>query len=149
MKNTNLIIMILIGVIALGAGFFGGMQYQKSQVPSFQFGNGVNGQNFRQGMMNGGSQQNNQTGRMMGRGNGAVRGEIINADDKTITVKLTDGSTKLVLIGSGSTVSQSVTATVKDLTVGKQVAVFGTANTDGSVTAQTLELNPRVQPIKQ
>lgn len=141
--------MILIGVIALGAGFFGGMQYQKSQVPSFQFGNGVNGQNFRQGMMNGGSQQNNQTGRMMGRGNGAVRGEIINADDKTITVKLTDGSTKLVLIGSGSTVSQSVTATVKDLTVGKQVAVFGTANTDGSVTAQTLELNPRVQPIKQ
>lgn len=149
MKNTNLIIMILIGVIVLGAGFFGGMQYQKSQVPSFQFGNGVNGQNFRQGMMNGGSQQNNQTGRMMGRGNGAVRGEIINADDKTITVKLTDGSTKLVLIGSGSTVSQSVTATVKDLTVGKQVAVFGTANTDGSVTAQTLELNPRVQPIKQ
>lgn len=141
--------MILIGVIVLGAGFFGGMQYQKSQVPSFQFGNGVNGQNFRQGMMNGGSQQNNQTGRMMGRGNGAVRGEIINADDKTITVKLTDGSTKLVLIGSGSTVSQSVTATVKDLTVGKQVAVFGTANTDGSVTAQTLELNPRVQPIKQ
>lgn len=75
-------------------------------------------------------------------GRGAVVGEIISQDSKSITVKLQDGSSKIVLLSDSATVSKTESGSKSDLKDGTTVAVFGTTNSDGSVTAQNIQLNP-------
>ena len=131
---------VIAAVVALALGFFGGMQYQKSQSRTFfaqgnfgsQGGSGARGGRFGNG----------------GGGNGANRpitGDIISADDKSITVKLQDGSSKIVLITNTTTINKASEGTKTDLTTGARVAAFGTTNTDGSMTAQNIQLNPMMR----
>ncbi|HWA52117.1 MAG TPA: hypothetical protein VG895_03630 [Patescibacteria group bacterium] len=137
MKNKNLII---VGVIALviggAAGFFGGMKYQESKATTARsqfaanFGGGAegNGATRRFGSANGGA-------------NGmAVRGQIISADNNSITVKLSDGSTKIIILGSSAMIAKTTAGTAADLTTGQEVTIFGTTNSDGSVTATNVQI---------
>jgi len=129
MKNKNIIITIVLLLLVGGGAFFGGMKYQQSREPAFfrqsagrqgqRFGNGGNRTGFR-----------------------PVNGEIISSDDKSITVKLPDGSSKIVLFSDKTEINKAAQATRDDLKVGETVAVFGQENSDGSVTAQTIQLNP-------
>ena len=126
----NLIITVLIAVILGGGGFFAGMKYQQSKPPTFsrQFGSGQFGNSQR------------PNGARMG--GGQVVGEIITQDDKSITVKLTDNSSKIILLSDTTAINKATEGTKSDLKIGERVAIFGTSNTDGSVTAQNIQLNP-------
>lgn len=130
MKNNYLITVVLVIVFA-GAGFYGGMKYQQSQRGNFsgQFGNG-------QGMM-----RNNRSGFR------PVAGEIISADEKSITVKLQDNSSKIIFINDKTVINKAQTVNKSELKVGEKVSVFGSENTDGSVTAQNVQLNPILRSI--
>lgn len=153
MKNNQIILPAIVALlIGGGVGFFGGMQYQKSQQPKNNFAafqqSGMPGQGYaRQGGMGIGE----QGGANMMRGNrtGArqVMGEIISQDDKSITVKLQDGSSKIVLLSDTTSLNKSSEAGKSDLKTGTTVAVFGKENTDGSVTAQSIQLNPLFRGI--
>ncbi|MGB9707094.1 MAG: DUF5666 domain-containing protein [Microgenomates group bacterium] len=125
MKN-NLIITVIIAAVG-GACFFAGIKYQQSRQPAFirQFG----------GQM-GGKQGVNRLGFR------PVNGEIISADEKSITVKLQDGSSKIVIVSENTQINKAAQATKDDLKVGEKVAVFGQENSDGSITAQNIQLNP-------
>ncbi len=133
MKNTNLII---IGIVALliggGIGFFGGMTYQKSQTQSSMPGNFQGGQ-FQ------GRQGGNRT---FGNGTGIrpVSGEILSTDSGSITVKLQDGSSKIILITDKTTIGKSASASASDLKQGEQVAAFGSENEGGSITATNIQI---------
>jgi len=101
MNKNNLIITILVAIITLGGGFFSGMKYQQSKNPMRQFrGNG---------------QFQNQGDRVNFR---PVNGEIIATDNKGITVKLTDGSSKLVMVSETTSINNVATATKNDLKAG-------------------------------
>ncbi len=128
MKNS-IIIAVLVTVVVGGGAFFGGMKYQQNKQPAFprQF----NGQQVQR-MGNGGNQNSFQP----------VNGEIISADDKSITVKLQDGSTKLVFFSDKTEINKATGATKEDLKTGEIVVVFGQKNSDGSITAQNIQLNP-------
>ena len=131
MKNTTIITVLLLIVVSGGA-FFAGMKYQQSKQPAFtrQFA----------------GQQGARTGQGQFQGNRAgfrpVNGEIIASDDKSITVKLQDGSSKIVLLSDKTVINKAAQATKNDLKKGEKVAVFGQENSDGSVTAQNIQLNP-------
>jgi hypothetical protein len=131
MKNQNILITLLLVVIFSGVGFFGGTIYQKSKTPTFggRFTNTNRADNNPQ----------NIRGRM---GGGQVQGDIISADDKSITVKLPDGSSKIILVSSTTSINKASEGTITDLKVSEKVAAFGTTNQDGSVTAQNIQLNP-------
>ena len=136
MKAKNPILLtILLVVIAAGAAFFGGIQYQKSQ-RNAQFANFTGGSGNagfrRMGMANG--QNSGQ----------AVVGEILKSDDSSITVKTQDGSSKIILLSGSTAINKQATGTKDDLKPGERVAVFGTSNSDGSVTAQNVQLNPQM-----
>ena len=73
---------------------------------------------------------------------GTVNGSILSMDANSITVKLSDGSTKIVLLSGSTTYSNTASASQSDLKTGSTVAVFGTPNSDGSVTATNVQLNP-------
>lgn len=129
MKTNNLIIIFaVVLVIGGGAAFFGGMKYQESKTPARN--GGQNQAQFRQ-----------RTGATGAVGT-AVNGDVLNSDAKTLTVKLTDGSSKIVLLSDKTTVSQATASATTDIKTGQKVAVFGTVNPDGSVTAQNVQINP-------
>jgi len=137
MKNNNVVIMIIIAAIFAAGGFFAGLKYQQSKtpIPSGRL-NGPNGQVFSR---NGNGPQAATANRQ---GFTPVNGEIIASDEKSITVKLSDGSSKIVLLSDATNINKAETGSASDLTVGTQVAVFGTTNSDGSVTAQNVQINP-------
>lgn len=138
-QNTSIIYVVSTVVIALGIGFFGGMKY--AQISAFNVRN-----NSRQGigtfagnrMMNGGV--TNGSGNRMGFR--PVTGEVISSDAASITVKLPDGSSKIVIVNDKTQINKADVATKADVIVGTKVAVFGTENQDGSVTAQSVQINP-------
>lgn len=121
-------------------GFFGGMQFQKAQTP--QFGAFRNGSGS--GLQGNGVAQGN---RMMGGDNNRMgfrplNGEIISADDTSLTIKMQDGSSKIVLLTDATEINTAATASASDLKIGETVLVIGRTNTDGSVEAQNIQLNP-------
>ena len=135
MKQNQILITAVMVIIFAGVGFFSGMQYQKSQATSFAGGNFAGARNGQAGNVQGAR----GGGRM---GGGQVVGEVTSADNNSVTVKLADGSSKIVLITSNTSISKAAPGTQTDLATGTRVGVFGTTNTDGSVTAQNIQINP-------
>jgi hypothetical protein len=131
MKN-NYLITIIIAVVVAGVAFFGGMKYQEAKTLSGnQFTRGMNGQgSLRTGGNRGGT---------MG---GATIGEIVSLDSNSMAVKTQDNSTKIVIFSDKTTISKTDTASKSALKTGEKIAVFGISNSDGSVTAQNIQLNP-------
>jgi len=130
--KKNLIITIVVAVLVGGVCFFAGIKYQQSKQPAFprQFA----------GQMGGG-----QGGGANRLGFRSVNGEIISTDEKSITVKLQDGSSKIVIVSETTQINKAEQANKEDLKVGEKVAVFGQENSDGSVTAQNIQINPLMQ----
>ena len=138
-SNSNLIVTVaLVGLVAAGGGFFAGMKYQQSKRVSF-----TSMMPAGQGRMGGGT-QNMAGGKGMSR---PVYGEIIKADAKTITVKSRDGSSKIVLLSETGQIYKAVAGAIDDLKIGTQVSVFGSANPDGSVTAQNIQIASTVETV--
>lgn len=136
MKAQQIIITLVVAIVVGAAGFFGGMQYQKSKATTASAQSGLN----RQGRTGG-------QGRFGGQNGGtATRGQVISSSDNGITVKLADGSSKIVIISGSTQVGKEATAQKSDIQNGDQVMVFGTANSDGSVNAQSVQINPPVRP---
>lgn len=126
MKKGVLFTVLLVIVVGGGA-FFGGMKYQQSKRTALtrQF-NGQQGTRGIQGARNGFR---------------PVSGEIIGSDDKSITVKLQDGSSKIILLSDKTEINKADSGTKEDLKTGEKVMVIGQENSDGSVTAQNIQLN--------
>lgn len=131
MKNKSLIIVLLI-IILVGIGsFFSGMKYQQSKWT--QQNRSVNFQSGRAGQLT--QRQNFRP----------INGEIISIDDKSLTVKLADNSSRIIFITESTIINKSEKASKEDLKIGEKIMVFGNQNTDGSLTAQNIQLNPYSQ----
>ncbi|MFM2414972.1 MAG: hypothetical protein RI911_665 [Candidatus Parcubacteria bacterium] len=76
------------------------------------------------------------------RGAGFAAGEVIAKDETSITVKMQDGSTKIILVTESTEVMNAAKGTIADVVIGKNVMVNGAPNQDGSVTAQSLNIRP-------
>jgi type II secretory pathway pseudopilin PulG len=139
--KTGLIIgFIVVAVIA----FYAGDKYGNNQntAPT----QGAN--SFARGGA-GGAQRGMRTG------GGFVSGQIVSKDAASITVQLnapvgpnngtttsaTTGS-KIVFYTGNTSIMKTTDGTADDLTPGKQVSITGTANPDGSVNAQSIQIRP-------
>ncbi|MFZ2621348.1 MAG: hypothetical protein WAX85_00075 [Minisyncoccia bacterium] len=127
--NNNKIKIIAGGVILAGLSFYGGMKYDQSKVNSLA-------QSFRSGNFAG--QAANRGVR--GGAGGVVAGDILSKDANGVTVKDRDGSSKIVLISGSTSILKTVSGSSSDLDVGKMITVMGTANSDGSVTAESIQI---------
>ncbi|MDO8558674.1 MAG: DUF5666 domain-containing protein [bacterium] len=149
MKNL-IIAVVAAAAISGAASFFGGMKYAQSknsggfdraafqnmsaeerQQMFAQRGGGTSGGRLR------GTGQN---------GGGFMGGEILSRDDKSLTIKLRDGESKIVFYSDSSEISQFVSGDSADLEVGKTVTINGTPNADGSITAQSIQIRPQPSP---
>ena len=73
-------------------------------------------------------------------GAGATVGEIISKDNQSITLKVMSGCSKIIFTPSSATVQKMVVSSLADLSVGMSVIVQGGTNSDGSVTAQSIQI---------
>lgn len=125
-----------IVIVLVGAGaFLGGMKYQQAQgASSFQV-----------------AAQNGRFGGRFGMGAGGQRfgaptlGKVVSTDANSMTVQMADGSSKIVNLDSTTKIVKTSTASASDLTNDTEVAVFGTTNSDGSITAQNVQINPQIR----
>lgn len=138
MKNSSqMYILGFLGIVIAGVvGFVAGTKSQSAQPAQLppQAGNGY----MRMRSGNGGPM-------MFGGRNGQNRpvlGQIIASDASSITVKMPDGSSRIILFSQNTTVTKSVAAQKIDLTVGTGVLVTGTMNSDGSMTAKAIQISP-------
>ncbi len=132
--NKTIISIIAVAVVVGGGAFYGGMKYGQSVdaaqraaqrgAGGFGAGNGARG------------------ARAGGGGGGFTAGDIISKDDKSITLKLNDGSSKIIFYSATTKIMKSADGSVDDLAAGKQISVNGTLNSDGSISAQSIQLRP-------
>ena len=132
---------IIIAILIIGGcAFYGGMKYAQSKNP-FNAARGMNrdgrsGPPGGFGLGRGG----------MGSGGNLVMGEVLSKDDKSVTIKLRDGGSKIVFFSDSTQIMKTGEGSAKDLVVGQQVTVAGNANADGSTNAQTIQIRP-AQPV--
>lgn len=153
-KNSNMVIPVAVVACVLvgGISFWGGMKYQSSKNFGGQFaaGNFQNltpeqrQQRFAQGGMMGGGA--GRRGGMMGGAN-FVAGEVLSKDDKSVTVKLPDGGSKIIFLSATSKVMKSTEGSLSDIQVGSNISANGKANSDGSITAESLQLRPTAPAV--
>ena len=158
--NKLVIIIITIAVIVGGGAFYGGMKYTESKSPQGGFsradfqnlspeerqqrfqglganvsgaftGNHEGGSGFRDGRFGSGVD-----------GSPPLIGEVISQSNDSLTIKLNDGSTKIIFVSNNTQITKSIDGTIDDLNKGEQIFIGGTENPDGSYTAQTIQLSP-------
>lgn len=125
------IVWIVLGIIVLIGAFYGGMVYGKSQT-STPTGTAYAGARTR------------GAGGATGSFGGATIGQIISKDATSITVTLTAGGSKIIFLDNTTPITKQTSGTMSDLTIGTNVMVTGTANTDGSVSAQSVQIRPNM-----
>ena len=128
MNQKQIVSMLVVAVIFAAGGFFGGMKYQQNKTPAIAVrGQGGNpgGQGRRFGGPNGGS---------------FVGGEVLSTGTNTMTVKNMNGGSQIVILAPSTQYRKAVDGTAADVAVGGQVTVTGTTNSDGSLTAQSVQI---------
>ncbi len=132
MKNNKNIQLAVGAVVIALVGFYIGLHYGKSNVAGLEQ------------AVRGGGQFSGLTGgaRRGGAAGGLVAGEVVSKDDSSVIIKSRDGGSKIVLYSAATQVMKSAQGSIADVAAGEQVTVIGTANADGSITAQSIQLRP-------
>jgi len=127
-------VILVTALVAGGIMFYIGFKYGQNQKTT----SGLSAQDRQQRFGQGSAGRGNRFGGATG--GGFVSGEIISKDDKSITVKLRDGGSKIIFFSDSTKIMKEVDAKNEDLKVGDNVTGNGTGNQDGSINAQTLQL---------
>ena len=142
--KKSIIIAIIVAVVVGGGMFYAGTVYKKSSLnkqgllrSAASFGNRQGGQSGANGQRPGG-----QNGQGRGQGGGFQSGEITAKENNSLTIKDRDGSSVIVFFSDSTTISKSVDGSAADLNNGQQVMVSGQANSDGTYTAQNIQIRP-------
>ncbi len=130
----HVIVIVAVAAVVGAGAFFGGTKYAESKTPvRGGAGQARTGQFGGQGFAGGAAARAN---------GGVTAGEILSKDDKSITVKLRDGGSKIIFFSDTTQVMKAAAGTSDDLAVGAQVTATGSANADGSISAQSIQLRP-------
>lgn len=143
MDKKHIMIGAAVAAVIAGGSFWSGMMYAQGSTPAprGQF-SGAGG--------------TGRAGGFRANGNGAVLGSIVAQDSNSITVKLgganasstngADTGSKIVLLDNKTQIGKFVSAAVSDLSVGALVMINGTPNSDGSLTASSIQIRPATAP---
>lgn len=127
-KYYKIILSVVVLLVVAGGSFYGGTIYQKNQAASakLSFAGNFTGRTSRTG----------------GAGAGFVSGSIISSDANSITISSVTGGSKIVFYSGTTQINKMASGTASDLTLRTNVSVTGTTNSDGSITAQNIQIRP-------
>ena len=132
--NKNFVIGAVVALIIVGgASFYGGMSYAKSSTPARG--------SFAGGQFSGTGAAG--TGRVGARaGGGFTTGKILSTSKGSVTIQAQNGSTEIVLVSASTPILKSAAGSMSDLAAGTNVVVTGSSNSDGSLTAESIQIRP-------
>lgn len=124
MKKYKLhIVWAVVAVVALGAGVW--------------YGSSVMGGRTASGSASTGSAR---SGLARISGGGFISGQIISVSGNNMTVALANGNSEVVFYSSSTQIMKPTEVPVSDLTAGSRVMIGGASNSDGSLTAQSIQI---------
>ena len=127
MKKNYITIVVAIACAVIF--FFIGVSYGKGSAATATAGRGAFSSSTRAGLAGRGAA-----------GGGFVTGQIVSVGNGTAVVQLPNGNSQNVFFSSSTQVIRPQVASVSSLTPGTQVMIGGTTNSDGSVSAQTIQI---------
>ena len=135
--NKTIITAIAVAIVFGGGGYYFGKQSAASATPS-----GAAAFAARAGGAG-------RTGAFGGAGGGFAAGTIIATGNGTMTIQMPASTsstattgTKIVLFDNSTQVSELQSVPASNLAVGQSITVTGTTNSDGSVTATSIQVRP-------
>ncbi len=133
----NKLLLVIVVIVVGGGSFFAGTKYEQRKNPS------PRQRQQRLQEQGSGSQDGTQRPPGFGRargGDGFASGEILSREENTLTIKLRDGGSKIILLSDATQITRLRDGNLNDLATGKNILVNGTANADGSITARMIQL---------
>jgi hypothetical protein len=132
-KSALTTILVILAIVIAGGSFYGGVMYAKSQ--SATSATAARAAFAGRGGRTGGTA-----------GAGFVTGSVIAKDASSITLQLpNNGGSKIIFYSASTQIGKFTSGTSDDLANGTAVMVTGTTNSDGSVTAQSIQIRPAGQ----
>lgn len=129
--NKKITLIIIIAVLVAGGMFFGAYKYGEHAQGRSQFGG--------QESFNRNGQPRNSAVRG-GNNAGFTAGKILNKDNSSISISLQNGGSRIIFISTSTPVLKSVSGSLDDLEPGQNVLIQGSPNSDGSLTAQSIQI---------
>lgn len=80
--------------------------------------------------------------RVFGGGGGLVSGTVLSNDPQGITISVQGGGSKIIFVASSTSYTTTSAGSASDVKVGDTVSVTGTTNSDGSLTARSIDVRP-------
>jgi hypothetical protein len=123
-KSTIIISLILIAIV-----FYGGYKYGQSN----SSGAGLSQASGTTRQFAGRGSRNNAGGDL-------IRGGIIKKDAESLSIALPTGGSQIIWYSTSTEIQKTVPGRVDDLVIGGVVSISGQANSDGSLTAKTIQM---------
>ena len=131
MKRKHLIGTIIVLFVVAGGSFYAGKSMASATPARGQFNTTFGGPGGANLALRGGAR------------GGFTAGSIVSIANGSISIKQQNGSsTEIVLLGPSTQILKQVTGSASDLSTGAEVTVTGTPNSDGSLTATTVQIRP-------
>lgn len=144
-RKTGLILGSLV-VVTLAGAFFGGRAYERNSLHAVGMIrlDGAGNVSSRGGNSAGfGGFRGNVGGTRGGLGGGFAIGTVLSRDDSSVTIRTSDGGSKIVYVSSSTSVSKSVPGSSEDFSSGDRIRINGKNNPDGTVTADSIDILPQ------
>jgi hypothetical protein len=130
--KQHLTIWIIVTIVLVGASYYIGDKHGQTTA------------RLSGGQMRGQGGQAGANRSRFGTGGGFVGGSVVSKDDTSITIKMRDGSSRIVLFTGTTHVLKSAPGIITDILSGANISVQGAQNPDGSVTAQSIQIRPEM-----
>jgi hypothetical protein len=139
MDKKQIVSLVVVAIVFAAGGFFGGMKYQQHKATSSlaaragQFAGRAAGQGGAAG----------GAGRGFSRGAGTfLTGQVLSVSNNSVTIKSMSGGSQVAILAPSTQYNKSVNGAASDVTTGENVVVTGSQNSDGSITAQSVQIRP-------
>ena len=129
MKNKIIAVVVLI--VVAGGAFYLGVQNGKNSATAAAT-------TARSGFTRGAG----GLARTGATGGGFTGGQILSKDATSLTVGVQGGGSKIVFFSNSTPITKTVSGSVSDLTVGTNISVIGTTNSDSSESATNIQIRP-------
>lgn len=129
-KIKTYIIWVIVAIIALVGGIFWGKAMGASGAASTQ-------RPFAGAFA---SSTRGFAGRGAGAGGSVYAGQVASISGTNLTLQLPNGNSEVVFYATSTPVNEQASVPISKVAKGTNVIINGTANSDGSVTAQSIEI---------
>ena len=127
-KTIKVIGLVIVGILL----FYAGTQYAKSQPAS----------TTTAASAFAGRSSTRAAGAATGAFGGGTSGTVVSIDSQSITISLKAGGSQIVFSGTSTPITLTTNGTPNDIQMGSNIIVTGTSNSDGSLSAQSIRIEP-------